>query len=428
MDMVSRLLLPFVFSGCQVVFPLVEESAPLTNCSEMGLLADGFDDALVPPWINERSTRFAVDQGQLSGTVMANVAIARTEPFFDLQNSAFEVRVVRSSLDPQGVAMVSLVLLPTPDRLVDEIAMRVVGENIEIGTITDDGNSGTDDFKSLRTVSYPADKPIWRISYRDGTATFAISDDQGDVVGLDTLEIDLTYVRPRLHAATQNANPLVVRFDDVNRGVSTGRACSARVLADTFDAGPELDLQRWGRTFSSPSCEIRQDNGITFRITNSSWTCQLGGTTVYDLIDHQLDVELVFDPAPNFPLTSGVELNVYNQLTQRAGFQIRGDGSFASFENTTIANSPNGPDPDKDLKTAPYNADLHRFWRLSATRDSLGDKLTFEVSGDGTTFAPFLETSNLSGLDRVGFNIGASGSNPEPQTLKIKRVSVVEKP
>lgn len=416
--LVFRVVAVLALGACQVVFPLEEPPELLTNCSELATLSDEFDDDLVAPWINENSTRFAIENGQLLARVSNNDAVARTEPYYDLRNSSFSARVNILTPSPNGTARMSVVLLPVPGRLVDELAMQVTNGILEVGTRTNDN------FTSLRSVPFSETSSVWRISYRDGTASFSVIDADGRLTEVQTLPIDLTYVRPRLQVLDPAMDLFSAAFDDINQDVSGGAACSARILEDSFEA---LDLQRWGRS-RIENCEATFDGGLALRSVGSNWVCQLGGTTVYDLVNHKLELEIDIDPpivaGSGFTLNFGAELSVFTSKTQRAGFQLQGDGMFGSFESTDIANTPNPPGPVTVLERTLFDSTRHRIWRLGATRDGLGDQLEFEVSADGETFSPFLKTGNLSGLDEVTVTFGAGGPNPEPYRLTIKRIGV----
>lgn len=420
---VRRLLL-LLASGCDAVFPrpreppsdaLADGAPPLiANCSELGLLADDFEDDLIPPWINERTTRFQLVGGKLTASLGGNVAIATTPSYFDVRNSSIQVRVEPSAM---GLARLSLSLLPVPGHLVDEIAIQQVAGEVQIGTVAVSGS--TDTFTKLRGIPAPSDMPIWRISYADGTATFAVVGDDGAELVISTLPIDLTYVRPRLRA--ESTEIATIAFDDVNGGTPRGEACSGLKLDDAFTAAT-LDLDRWGRS-ATVACTLTPGDGLALDVTGSNWVCLLGGTTVYDLLSLQLDIEV--EVGGPLPPDAAVELSVSNAATQRAGFQILQGTRMRSFEDTTIANTPSAPVAGTKVHEEVYSPTQHRFWRITATRDTLGDQLRFSTSADGMTYGSFLQTGNIAGLDRAVVTFAASGPNPAALPIVVRGFRVV---
>lgn len=406
-------------AGCQLIFPYapppvderidIDGTVDEPGCSPMSLLTNDFEDGNIAPWINDRSTRFQVSAGALRASLLGNQAQVRTEPYFDLANSALGVTV-----DLQGGNFIdneAWLCLETPpttgatdlnletacetDR--PGIVMRVAGSQLQVGFRQNKV------FQNVKSVVFdPSQHKRWRVYDAAGAAMFATSPDGGVFTDFQRLAIDTSIFRPALVGRAVAAS-YQVAFDNINDGgPRAGTVCRIDSIVDSFK---KLDMTVWGRSATS-QCEVTANDGLRLTPTAPQFSCRLGTTTVRDLIGQQIVIE------PVIPSGSNNELRFEVQNLKG----VRGGIRYVANSLESYTQQPGAATTDV-LKTVPYTASQHPVWRIQAVVDATGEQLIFEAGVGETGFTPLLQTNLVSGLDAVVVDIRYFGVETTAVTI-----------
>ncbi|MBA2539914.1 MAG: hypothetical protein H0V17_09795, partial [Deltaproteobacteria bacterium] len=272
---------------------------------------------------------------------------------------------------------------------------------------------------TANTVPYDsAIHATWKIARSGDTTTWSTISEQGVETTLATSQFDWTnYMLPLLFA--QRASDSTVEFTAIFRDFNGGSSamldpvCPADSLVDSFDT---LDRVTWGRSggaFYETGCrfESRDGNLIVALETGGVGpdSCSYGTSGIYDLLDHEITVEVEATLAATERVAVAVET-----IDQNAGTFVIQSGELRAV--TRVGNN------ELQVRTLSYDPVAHRFLRFTAASNNGLEELEWQTSatGEPASFVFFARAGSLKNLDRVRFNLAANGYNDESPDTVIK--------
>lgn len=391
--------------GCDWVFGIELRDAPLIDarvaqpgCSGMRILADNFDDGTFEPqFISDQTPG---NQVTVSGNALRmemggeGYAVAFSEHAYDLRDDSVSIEVHAENdvlpatgelrLEVRADELNALVLKRRGDLLL--MIRRVAGQEFELARLAYD----------------PAAHRFWRIGQQDDVTSWLTSSDGVDFVERATYRgLPFVAFMGVVLAASRDASTAAFTgwFDQLNRGMPIGEACPAFALTDDFADG--VIGSQW-RTATDQVVE--RDGHLVARVDLINTDAFIASTTVYDLRDGELSLELPQQPQG----TVDTLLVVATEAGGRAMFRVRLGQIFASKNAGT------------DVGTEPYDPLAHRWWRLRVA----GDNVYWEVSPDGTAYRVIGQANDVPGLERSGIHFGILGNPTTPMEATFDNVNV----
>lgn len=335
---------------------------------------------------------------------------AIAEPFLELREHEYSVTLqhISGSLLAGDRATLDLVTEDGRHRLRYGLLVDNMGSFLLVADYVTFDDQGEGVVTSIGQIAYPGTNPVAKLVIRQqGAATnFLVGSEIAAPTQVFTTNLApldwIGYMRPILHTQAQQPNTYLARaFNDALPPV--GEACPASTIRETFE--PDLSAE-WQRLTPNGNCTIAADAGGDLRMAftdgDAIHECVIHTSTLYNLRDHQLQLELA-EVVPVAATFMKIELEIETR-TSRARLRldipsstlkaIVGEGvDERSVGGTTIE---------------PGQLATRAVWRISGTGN---DELVFEL-GDGVTFKPLgaSQANELGRLDQVRVRLIAFGA------------------
>ncbi len=414
-------------AGCDLVLDLSRPDGPpdggidVTCLTSADALRDSFDpDTLGPAWTVQDSNAGGVVTVTGSLNLEANAeggVEVRSKAAYDLEATEISVRV-SSSVEPTTFANHSEIALfayatdyDPSDGSGHALAWQLLDGKITPGFV----ENGAFRPVSLGIPYSSVDHRIWTFS-RDGAKTSwklgngvdppvtIANDDQIDFARM---------LRPAMFTLLHNGDvPFLASFDDLDGGGPPAAACPASDLTGDFRVPPLDDLQ-WGDVFGN-SCapSVQPGTGLVAQPVNSGFECKLTSSTIYDLVDHQIDIRV--DPSTLTGDNTG-----YASITLE-------DGHILSFVTSATDLSAKVEDASGQMIVATMpGASTYSIWRFVGSKNTEGtEDLEWSIGTPNGTFQRLHKLGGFSGLSRIQLSLGMRGGEYTSGTMVFRGVNV----
>lgn len=379
------------------------------HCSPITMLADKFDvDDLSTMW--PQSTALSTNVVEATGgqALLENYAAgsyATLDPgrYYDIRENYFSARITDdSNVDPNDYVLLGF------DSEVAGYSATFERNNISL-TFEESVPGGNPVI--ISTFPYdPTDDAYLRVGVIQGALVLETS--QNGVTWKPAASVadgsGFTYVHPFIQTHRgSSSGQFTVYVDDVNGGTPSGAACAIALLRDDF-SGTMLS-EAWARSEMYGGTMTLAGGVANAATTGTSSVVTLGPSTVYDLSNHAISVEI-----PQM---------IANATNNRVTLQVisgNGDRTAMTENNGFLSAGAQLSTSSAVSVNKPYDPVGMRWWRIANQPAGM----TWEVSPDGANWMALNPPFPMGGIDRCDISIAAESDSGSPSTTQFDNVDL----